>query len=72
MEDDWYKKSGKLGEVAKLKQAGDEMKEAAGDLRRDDPREAQPHGEIAEEFWVVRFWNWSRKWPHLLEIWSIN
>lgn len=49
LEDDWYKKSGKLGEVAKLKQAGDEMKEAAGDLRRDEPREAQPHGEIAEE-----------------------
>ena len=49
LEEDWYKKSGKLGEVAKLKQAGDEMKEAAGDLRRDEPREAQPHGEIAEE-----------------------
>ena len=49
LEDEWYKRSGKLGDVAKLKQAGTEMKEAAGNLRRDDPRQAQPHGELAEE-----------------------
>ena len=41
LEDDWYERSGKLGDVANLKQAGDEMKDAAGDLRRDAPREAQ-------------------------------
>ena len=35
--------------MANLKQAGDEMKDAAGDLRRDEPRDAQPHGELAEE-----------------------
>ena len=33
LEDDWYERSGKLGDVANLKQAGDEMKDAAGDLR---------------------------------------
>jgi hypothetical protein len=49
LEDEWYERTGKLGDVAKLKQAGREMKEAAGDLRRDEPREAQPHGELAEE-----------------------
>lgn len=49
LEDEWYKRSGKLGDVANLKQAGTEMKEAAGNLRRDDPRQAQPHGELAEE-----------------------
>lgn len=49
LQDDLYQRSGKLGDVAKLKQAGDEMKEAAGDLRRDNPREAQPHGELAEQ-----------------------
>ena len=48
MENEWYKRSGKLGDIADLQQAGDEMKEAAGDLRRDEPREAQPHGELAE------------------------
>ena len=31
------KKSGKLGDVASLDQAGGEMKGAAGDLRRDEP-----------------------------------
>ena len=25
------------------------MKESAGDLRRDSPREAQPHGDLAAE-----------------------
>ena len=49
LEDEWYKRTGKLGDVANLKQAGREMKEGAGDLRRDSPREAQPHGELAEE-----------------------
>ena len=49
LEEKWYKRSGKLGDVANLKQAGDEMKDAAGDLRRDEPRDAQPHGELAEE-----------------------
>ncbi len=45
----WYKKSGKLGDVASLDQAGSEMKGAAGDLRRDQPRDAQPKGELAVE-----------------------
>jgi len=49
LRDQWYKKSGKLGDVASLDQAGDEMKGAAGDLRRDQPRAAQPQGELAAE-----------------------
>ena len=44
-----YDRSGKLGDVANLDQAGREMKEGAGDLRRDQPRQAQPHGELASE-----------------------
>ena len=44
-----YDRSGKLGDVASLDQAGREMKEGAGDLRRDQPRDAQPHGELASE-----------------------
>ena len=47
--EDWYDRSGKLGEVANLDLAGDEMKDSAGDLRRDDPRGAQPHGDLAAE-----------------------
>ena len=35
--------------MANLDQAGREMKEGAGDLRRDQPRQAQPHGELASE-----------------------
>ena len=49
LRDEWYKESGKLGDVASLDQAGEEMKGAAGDLRRDQPREAQPQGELASE-----------------------
>lgn len=49
MREDWYKRSGKLGDVANLDQAGEEMKGAAGDLRRDQPRTAQPQGELAAE-----------------------
>ncbi len=49
LRDQWYKKTGKLGDVASLDQAGNEMKGAAGDLRRDQPRDAQPQGELAAE-----------------------
>ena len=49
LRDEWYKESGKLGDVASLDQAGEEMKGAAGNLRRDQPREAQPQGELASE-----------------------
>lgn len=49
LRDEWYKDSGSLGKVASLDQAGGEMKDAAGDLRRDSPREAQPHGDLAAE-----------------------
>ena len=49
LREEWYKESGKLGDVASLDQAGDEMKGAAGDLRRDQPRAAQPQGELAAE-----------------------
>ena len=49
LRDEWYKNSGKLGGVASLDQAGEEMKGAAGNLRRDQPREAQPQGELASE-----------------------
>jgi hypothetical protein len=49
LRDEWYKNSGKLGDVASLDQAGEEMKGAAGNLRRDQPREAQPQGELASE-----------------------
>ena len=49
LRDEWYKKSGSLGEVGALDAAGTEMKEAAGDLRRDEPREARPHGDLAAE-----------------------
>ena len=44
-----YDRTGKLGDVANLDQAGREMKEGAGDLRRDQPRQAQPHGDLAAE-----------------------
>ena len=47
--EEWYDRSGKLGEVANLDLAGDEMKDSAGELRRDDPRGAQPHGDLAAE-----------------------
>ena len=49
LREEWYKESGKLGDVASLDQAGEEMKGAAGDLRRDQPRAAQPQGELAAE-----------------------
>lgn len=49
LRDDWYEKSGSLGEVGSLDLAGEEMKDAAGDLRRDEPREARPHGDLAAE-----------------------
>ena len=49
LREEWYKESGKLGDVASLDQAGEEMKGAAGDLRRDQPRSAQPQGELAAE-----------------------
>ena len=45
----WYKETGSLGNVSSLDQAGSEMKDGAGDLRRDSPRDAQPHGELAAE-----------------------
>ena len=44
-----YDRSGKLGDVSNLDQAGGEMKQGAGDLRRDQPRQAQPHGELASD-----------------------
>jgi len=49
LRDDWYERSGSLGEVGSLDVAGEEMKDAAGDLRRDEPREARPHGDLAAE-----------------------
>ena len=49
LRDDWYKRSGKLGDVESLDSAAEEMKGAAGDLRRDQPREAQPQGELASD-----------------------
>lgn len=49
LRDEWYEETGSLGKVGSLDQAGDEMKDAAGDLRRDLPREAQPHGDLASE-----------------------
>ncbi len=45
----WYEESGSLGKVGSLDQAGMEMKDAAGNLRRDSPRKAQPHGDLASE-----------------------
>jgi len=44
-----YDRTGKLGDVANLDQASLEMKQGAGDLRRDQPRQAQPHGDLASE-----------------------
>jgi len=44
-----YNQTGRLGDVADLEEAGNEMKEGAEDLRRDKPHEAQPHGELAAE-----------------------
>lgn len=44
-----YDQTGKLGDVTELDQAGREMNEGAGDLRRDSPGQAQPHGELASE-----------------------
>ena len=44
-----YDQTGKLGDVSELEQAGREMKEGAADLRRDQPRQAQPHGELAAD-----------------------
>lgn len=49
LRDEWYEESGSLGEVGSLDLAGEEMKDAAGDLRRDEPREARPHGDLAAE-----------------------
>jgi hypothetical protein len=49
LRDEWYNKSGSLGEVSSLDQAGEEMKDAAGELRRDSARDAQPHGDLAAE-----------------------
>ena len=49
LRDKWYNETGSLGKVGSLDQAGGEMKESAGDLRRDSPREAQPHGDLAAE-----------------------
>jgi uncharacterized phage infection (PIP) family protein YhgE len=49
LRDEWYEETGSLGKVGSLDQAGDEMKDAAGDLRRDLPRDAQPHGDLASE-----------------------
>jgi hypothetical protein len=49
LRDEWYEESGSLGKVGNLDQAGREMKEAAGELRRDSPRDAQPHGDLASE-----------------------
>ena len=47
--DQKYNQTGRLGDVADLEEAGNEMKEGAEDLRRDKPHEAQPHGELAAE-----------------------
>jgi len=44
-----YDQTGKLGDVSELEQAGREMKEGAADLRRDQPRQAHPHGELAAD-----------------------
>ena len=44
LREEWYKESGKLGDVASLDQAGEEMKGAAGDLRRDQPRSCSASG----------------------------
>ena len=49
LRDEWYERSGSLGEVESLDAAGGEMKDAAGELRRDEPRDARPHGELAAE-----------------------
>ena len=49
LRDKWYDESGSLDKVGSLDRAGDEMKEAAEDLRRDSPRDAQPHGDLASE-----------------------
>ena len=49
LRDEWYKDTGSLGKVGSLDQAGGEMKNSAGDLRRDSPRDAQPHGDLASE-----------------------
>ena len=45
--DQWYDRTGKLDEVADLDLAEDEMKGASEDLRRNDPRDAEPHGDLA-------------------------
>jgi len=44
-----YDRTGRLGDVSELEEAGSEMKEGAGDLRRDRPQDAQPHGELAAD-----------------------
>jgi len=44
-----YQRSGKLGDVDQMDQAKREMKDGAGDLRMDQPRAAQPHGDLASE-----------------------
>ena len=49
LREEWYEKSGSLGKVGSLDRAGAEMKDSAGELRRDSPRDAQPHGDLAAE-----------------------
>ncbi len=49
LRDELYGRSGKLGDVRSFDKAGEEMRDVEGELGRDRPAEAKPHGDLAAE-----------------------
>ena len=49
LRDDLYGASGKLGDVRSLDRAGEEMRDVQGELGKDSPEQAKPHGDLAAE-----------------------
>ncbi|SVB68625.1 uncharacterized protein METZ01_LOCUS221479, partial [marine metagenome] len=49
LRDDVYGKSGRLGDVRSFDRAGEEMQDSKGELAKDDPEKAKPHGDLAAE-----------------------
>ena len=72
LEEKWYKRSGKLGDVANLKQAGDEMKDAEEIFEEMSPAMLNHMGNSQKRLLGMPYQSWSPKWLHLLELWWIN
>ncbi|MDA0724272.1 MAG: hypothetical protein O3A82_07915 [Verrucomicrobia bacterium] len=49
LRDDVYGKSGRIGDVRSFDRAGEEMQDSKGELSKDDPQKAKPHGDLAAE-----------------------